>query len=63
LASHYHSAVSDPATVAAGSSAAIGGRDFWAARQEVHRIGLPFLSVLAFAVGIVTGLGAVLFRA
>ncbi len=33
-----------------------------AARQEVRRIGLPFLSVLAFVVGIVTGLGAVLFR-
>src|SRR5204862_8169776 len=28
----------------------------------VGRIGLPLLSVLAFVVGIVTGLGAVLFR-
>jgi CIC family chloride channel protein len=30
--------------------------------EEVRRIGLPLLSVLAFLVGIVTGLGAVLFR-
>ena len=29
---------------------------------EARRIGLPYLSVLAFAVGIVTGLGAVAFR-
>jgi chloride channel protein, CIC family len=29
---------------------------------EAPRIGLPFLCVLSFAVGIVTGLGAVLFR-
>ena len=29
---------------------------------ETRRIGLPYLSVLAFAVGIVTGLGAVAFR-
>ncbi len=32
------------------------------AEDEIRRIGLPFLSVLAFGVGIVTGLGAVLFR-
>lgn len=30
--------------------------------EETHRIGLPYLSILAFAVGIVTGLGAVAFR-
>src|SRR5499433_1753849 len=33
-----------------------------AVEEPVPRIGLPFLSVLAFAVGIVTGLGAVVFR-
>jgi chloride channel protein, CIC family len=33
-----------------------------ALEEAVARIGLPFLSVLAFVVGIVTGLGAVLFR-
>src|SRR5689334_18653288 len=32
------------------------------AAEETHRIGLPYLSILAFAVGIVTGLGAVAFR-
>jgi chloride channel protein, CIC family len=33
-----------------------------AAEEAPARIGLPFLSVLAFVVGIVTGLGAVAFR-
>jgi CIC family chloride channel protein len=33
-----------------------------ALEEAVARIGLPFLSILAFVVGIVTGLGAVLFR-
>ncbi|MFL5265345.1 MAG: hypothetical protein ACJ8AH_01915 [Stellaceae bacterium] len=33
-----------------------------AAAETVGRLGLPLLSVLAFAVGIVTGLGAVVFR-
>ena len=33
-----------------------------AVEEPVARIGLPFLSVLAFAVGIGTGLGAVVFR-
>ena len=33
-----------------------------ALEEAIARIGLPFLSVLAFVVGIVTGLGAVLFR-
>jgi CIC family chloride channel protein len=33
-----------------------------ALEEAVGRIGLPFLSVLAFVVGIVTGLGAVAFR-
>jgi CIC family chloride channel protein len=32
------------------------------AAEETHRIGLPYLSIPAFAVGIVTGLGAVAFR-
>jgi CIC family chloride channel protein len=54
--------MSDTSTVAADLSTATGGRDFLAATQEVRRIGLPFLSGLAFVVGIVTGLGAVLFR-
>jgi CIC family chloride channel protein len=30
--------------------------------EATHRIGLPYLSILAFAVGIVTGVGAVVFR-
>jgi len=33
-----------------------------AVEEAVARIGLPFLSALAFVVGIVTGLGAVIFR-
>ena len=33
-----------------------------AVEYETRRIGLPYLSVLAFVVGIVTGLGAVAFR-
>src|ERR1700756_639787 len=47
------STISAPATVRARPPAL---------EEAVGRIGLPFLSVLAFVVGIVTGLGAVVFR-
>jgi CIC family chloride channel protein len=42
------------------TSASIGSRE---RSRELRGISLPYLSVLAFVVGIVTGIGAVLFRA
>jgi len=48
---------SEPVTMRSGPQLSIPG-----AEVEVRRIGLSILSVLALLVGIVTGLGAVLFR-
>ena len=48
---------SEPVTMRSGPQLSIPG-----AEVEVRRIGLSFLSILALVVGIVTGLGAVLFR-
>src|SRR6516164_7142060 len=48
---------SEPVTMRSGPQVSIPG-----AEEEVRRIGLSFLSILALVVGIVTGLGAVLFR-
>jgi chloride channel protein, CIC family len=57
--------VPDSATIKAGGNAAVRiAPDLSASRAEgeIRRIGLPLLSILALIVGIVTGLGAVLFR-
>ena len=48
---------SGPVTMRSGPQLSIPG-----AEVEARRIGLSILSVLALLVGIVTGLGAVLFR-
>jgi CIC family chloride channel protein len=57
VADHPGRRAAEPATTRSNPQFSIPG-----AEEEVRRIGLPFLSVLALVVGVVTGLGAVLFR-
>src|ERR1700746_1687577 len=64
-AGHPNSTTSDLATVKDGVDAAPLPRPIFstaAAEDEIRRIGLPLLSMLAFVVGVVGGLGAVVFR-
>jgi CIC family chloride channel protein len=64
-AGHPNSTASDLATVKDGVDAAAHPRPSFstaAAEDEIRRIGLPLLSMLAFVVGVVSGLGAVVFR-
>jgi chloride channel protein, CIC family len=64
-AGHPNSTASDLATVKDGVDAAAHPRPSFstaAAEDEIRRIGLPLLSMLAFVVGVVGGLGAVVFR-
>src|SRR6516225_11466072 len=57
VADHFGHRAAELATTRSGRQFPIPG-----AEEEVRRIGLSFLSILALVVGIVTGLGAVLFR-
>jgi chloride channel protein, CIC family len=57
VADHSERPASEPVTMRSSPQFSIPG-----AEEEVRRIGLSLLSVLALFVGIVTGLGAVLFR-
>jgi len=57
VADHFGHRAAELATTRSGRQFPIPG-----AEVEVRRIGLSFLSILALVVGIVTGLGAVLFR-
>jgi CIC family chloride channel protein len=57
VADHSERRAAEPATTRGLRQLSIPG-----AEEEVRRIGLSLLSVLALFVGIVTGLGAVLFR-
>ena len=64
-AKHSINTVSDPVTVKARADAGADPRPRFptpAAEDEIRRIGLPLLSILAFVVGIVSGFGAVVFR-
>jgi CIC family chloride channel protein len=64
-AEHSTSTASNLATVKDGVDAAAHPRPSFstaAAEDEIRRIGLPLLSMLAFVVGVVSGLGAVVFR-
>ena len=62
-AGHANRTASDLATVTADAAAHSHPNFSTAAVEyEVHRIGLPLLSVLAFVVGIVSGFGSVVFR-